>query len=155
MFILSSECVLSMYLSASKRICIGVENRASGTAYGLKRGVFVLIVRLYGICFMWKYNWFFFSSFSWSVLVLPITMAMKIRLNFYVLSRRNCITLLMAQPVNPVKKQRWVPRYWTKEMVLNWVGFTSHDRSTSVLDHYLIVSFSRLIMIPCPLYEGL
>uniref|UniRef100_A0A8C3QVI4 Potassium channel tetramerization domain containing 5 n=1 Tax=Cyanoderma ruficeps TaxID=181631 RepID=A0A8C3QVI4_9PASS len=43
---------------------------------------------------------------SWSVLVLPITMAMKTRLNFCVLSRRNCITLLMAQPVNPVKKQR-------------------------------------------------
>lgn len=44
---------------------------------------------------------------SWSVLVLPITMAMKIRPNFCVLSQRNCITLLMAQPVNPVKKQRF------------------------------------------------
>lgn len=100
----------------------------------------------------------FFLSFSWSVLVLPITMAMKTRLNFCVLSRRNCITLLMAQPVNPVKKQRWVTRHWTKEIVLNWVSFTSHDKSISVLDHYLIVLVSpcsELKMIPCPLYEGL
>uniref|UniRef100_A0A674H178 Potassium channel tetramerization domain containing 5 n=1 Tax=Taeniopygia guttata TaxID=59729 RepID=A0A674H178_TAEGU len=46
-------------------------------------------------------------KFEQSVLVLPITMAMKIRLNFCVLSQRNCITLLTAQPVNPVKKQRF------------------------------------------------
>lgn len=69
---------------------------------------------------------------------------MKIRLNFCVLSQRNCITLLTAQPVNPVKKQRWVTRHWTKEMVLDWVGFTSHNRSTSVLDYCFIVLFSPL-----------
>lgn len=148
-----------MYLWASKRICIEVENHASGTTYSLKSEE----------CLYWSWDFmefvlcgntidFFFSSFSWSVLVLPITMAMKIRLNFCVLFQRNCITLLMAQPVNPVKKQRWVTGHWTKEMVLNWVGLTSHDRSTSVLDRHLIVLFSPfswLIMIPCPLYEGL
>lgn len=74
---------------------------------------------------------------SWSVLVLPITMAMKIRLNFCVLSQRNCITLLTAQPVNPVKKQRFckneVPG--CEDNVERW-QFFSFIRRFSELSHW-------------------
>lgn len=94
---------VSVYLSTSKCICIEMGTYASGTAISVKSEECEVVGF---VLYRNASDFFFLSSSSWSVSVLPITMAMKIRLNFCVLSQRNCITLPMAQPVNPVKKQR-------------------------------------------------